>query len=88
MKDKRTYTNIKEYNEEMTYENEVKISNDDRGSGDLTFQIEQLIKQKEFLQDKCRQAGQSIEGLTKELDRLSEENDNLRTMLGNNNAKG
>ena len=52
MKDKRTYTNIKEYNEEMTYENEVKISHDDRGSGDLTFQIEQLTKQKEFLQDK------------------------------------
>jgi predicted RNase H-like nuclease (RuvC/YqgF family) len=88
MKDKRTYTNIKEYNEELTYENEVKISSDDRGSGDLTFQIEQLTKQKELLQTKCRQAGQKIEGLTKEIDRLAEENDNLRTMLGNNNAKG
>ena len=88
MKDKRTYTNIKEYNEEMTYENEVKISNDDRGSGDLTFQIEQLTKQKEFLQDKCRQAGETIDGLRKELDRLSEENGNLMTLLGDKNVKG
>jgi|TARA_R100001163_G_C5042026_1_gene179959 predicted RNase H-like nuclease (RuvC/YqgF family) len=88
MKDKRTYTNIKEYNEEMTYENEVKISHDDRGSGDLTFQIEQLTKQKEFLQDKCRQAGETIDGLRKELDRLSEENGNLMTLLGDKNVKG
>ena len=43
MKDKRTYTNIKEYGEDMSYENDTKITNEskeDRGSGDLTYLIE------------------------------------------------
>ena len=51
---------------------------------------EALQKQKIFLQNKCRKAGGAIfnqektnEGLKKEIDRLSEENENLRTMLGN-----
>jgi hypothetical protein len=44
-----------------------------------------------MLQYKCRQAGRVIielnvknEGLEKEIDRLSEENDNIRTMYGKN----
>ena len=48
-----------------------------------------LQKQKIFLQNQCRKAGgaifnqeKTIEGLKKEIDRLSEENTNLRTMLG------
>ena len=60
-----------------------------RGPNDLEENIDQLKKQVEFLQRKCRQAGKAIldqeltiKGLTKELDRLSEENDNLRTMMG------
>mgnify|MGYP003129550424 CR=1 FL=1 len=49
---------------------------------------EALQKQKIFLQNQCRKAGgaifnqeQTIEGLKQDIDRLSEENDNLRTML-------
>jgi FtsZ-binding cell division protein ZapB len=50
-----------------------------------------LQKQKILLQQKCRQAGSAIidqgtkiKTLTHEIDRLSEENDNLRRMLGSN----
>tara|TARA_R100001015_G_C4622564_1_gene180056 strand:+ start:1541 stop:1798 length:258 start_codon:yes stop_codon:yes gene_type:complete len=83
MKDKRTYDKLRDHGNDISYENEFKYSiKEDRGASDLTLQIEMLTKQKELLQHKCRQAGQTIEGLTKELDRLSEENDNLRTMIG------
>jgi len=66
-----------------------------RGPADLEEQIDQLKKQVEFLQGKCRQAGAAIldqevkiNGLTKELDRLSEENDNLKIILkGKQNGK-
>ena len=61
-----------------------------RGPNDLEEQIDQLQKQKVFLQNQCRKAGgaifnqeKTIEGLKKEIDRLSEENTNLKTMLGN-----
>ena len=43
MKDKRTYTNIKEYGEDMSHENETKITNEpkeDRGALDLAFLID------------------------------------------------
>jgi peptidoglycan hydrolase CwlO-like protein len=60
-----------------------------RGPADLEEQIDQLKKQVDFLQRKCRQAGAAIldqelkiNGLTKELDRLAEENSNLITMMG------
>ena len=59
-----------------------------RGPADLEERIEQLMKQKELLKTACRKAGARIEELErdreifkKELDRLSEENDNLRTMM-------
>ena len=66
-----------------------------RGPADLEEQIHQLKKQVEFSQGKCRKAGQAIldlelqkSGLTHELDRLSEENSNLKIMLkGNQNGK-
>jgi len=65
-----------------------------RGPADLEERIEMLTKQVEFMQGKCRQAGKAIldleltnKGLTKEIDRLSEENDNLRTMMGKANGK-
>ena len=48
MKDKRTYKNIKEYGEDMSYENDAKLTNevkDDRGSGDLTYLIEMHKKE-------------------------------------------
>ena len=43
MKDKRTYNNIKEYGEDMSYENDAKISNEpkeDTGPLDLAFLID------------------------------------------------
>ena len=62
----------------------------ERGPNDLEEQIAMLTKQKEYLQKKCRQAGEAIlkqEGkyisLEKEYDKVCEERDNFRTMLGN-----
>ena len=61
----------------------------DKGPEDL---LEQNKKQIEFLQGKCRQAGKAIlnqeitiAGLKKDIDRLAEENDNLRRMMGSQN---
>ena len=58
------------------------------GPANLKERVEQLLKQKEILKSACKKAGARIEELErdreifkKELDRLSEENDNLRTML-------
>jgi hypothetical protein len=46
MKDKRTYTHLKEHGEDMTHENESKTKlSEDRGSLDLTFMIEQYKKE-------------------------------------------
>ena len=39
---------------------------DDRGKLDLTRQIEDLTKQKEFLQFNCRQAGEQIKELKRD----------------------
>ena len=57
----------------------------DKGPGDL---LKQNKKQIEYLQRQCRKAGQAIlnqevtiGGLKKDIDRLSEENDNLRRMI-------
>ena len=63
-----------------------------RGPNDLEETISKQKKQIEYMQGKCREAGTAIleleaqkVTLSKELDRLSEENDNLRTMLKSNN---
>ena len=90
MKDKRTYDKLRDHSTDISYENEFKHSiKEDRGSGDLTYKIEMLTQQKEYLQKQCRKAGHAIldlevtnSGLKKEIDRLAEENDNLRTMMG------
>tara|TARA_R100000030_G_C3198110_1_gene110136 strand:+ start:148 stop:420 length:273 start_codon:yes stop_codon:yes gene_type:complete len=71
MKDKRTYTELKDHGVDISYENEVKLEFDDRGSHDLTKQIDMLKKQKEFLQEKCRQAGQEIRELKRDNTLLS-----------------
>ena len=54
MKDKRTYTKLKEHGEDMSHENESKVKpKEDRGALDLSFLIEQhkqeiwKLKQKE-----------------------------------------
>ena len=44
---------------------------DDRGNLDLIKQIEDLTKQKQFLQDKCRQAGKEINELKRDNTLLS-----------------
>ena len=58
-----------------------------RGPADLEERIDQLVKQKELLQFKSRQAGAAIlnlekrnEDLKNEIDRLSEENLNIMTI--------
>tara|TARA_R110002095_G_scaffold132_1_gene1334 strand:- start:532 stop:741 length:210 start_codon:yes stop_codon:yes gene_type:complete len=65
----------------------------DKGPNDLEQQIEDLKKQKEYLQKQCRKAGGAIldqelqlQDLKKEIDRLSEENSNLKTMLESRNG--
>jgi len=65
----------------------VRIKND-RGPNDLENQIDMLTKQKEYLQKKCREAGEVIlkqenkyAELEKEYDKVCEERDNITTML-------
>ena len=60
-----------------------------RGPNDLEEQIDMLTKQKEYMQKKCREAGEAIlklqavnNVLKNDLDRVSEERDNFVTMLG------
>ena len=69
----------------MTSEDIVRVK---RGPADLEERIEQLEKQKEILKSACKKAGARIEELErdreifiKDIDRLSEENDNLRTRM-------
>ncbi len=46
MKDnKQTYTHLKDFNHDMSYENESTITNNDRGSNDLENVISNLKKQ-------------------------------------------
>ena len=52
MKDKRTYTNKKEHGEDMSHENESKITNEDRGPLDLTLLTEQYRTDLKKYQDK------------------------------------
>ena len=51
-------------------------------------EIDMLTKQKEYMQKKCREAGAAIldlefkvQTLVKDLDRVSEERDNIKTMM-------
>tara|TARA_R100000781_G_scaffold64588_1_gene40768 strand:+ start:489 stop:743 length:255 start_codon:yes stop_codon:yes gene_type:complete len=67
---------------------EVDVDRIIRGPHDLEEQIDKLKKQVVFLQGKCRKAGEAILDLEvmrtdfkKEIDRLSEENDNLKVLL-------
>ena len=54
---------------------------EDRGLNDLKVKIEMLTKQKEYLQSKCRQAGEKLNSLTREFDKVVEENTNLKVMM-------
>ena len=59
------------------------MEKNDKGPNDLEEQIAMLTKQKEYLQKKCREAGDKYNALEKEYDKVCEERDNFRTMLGN-----
>ncbi len=54
---------------------------EDRGPNDLEVKIEMLTKQKEYLQSKCREAGEKLNSLTREFDKVVEENTNLKVMM-------
>ena len=74
MKDKRTYTNLKEYGEDMSHENETKLTNEDRGPGDLTLLIE--LHQKEIWKWKQKESEwikteNQLSGTKKIIDELS-----------------
>ena len=75
----------------MTNE-DLKRIKEDRGPEDLTLKIDMLTKQKEYMQKKCREAGAAILDLEfkvqtyiKDIDRLVEENSNLRIMMKGKN---
>ena len=95
MKDKRTYNNLKEHGEDMTYESERKHESDDRGALDLSLLIDQhrreiwayKMKESDWIRTKNQLDGhksivnelsEQVLGLKKEIDRLSEENNNLK----------
>ena len=54
---------------------------EDRGPNDLEVRIDMLTKQKEYLQKKCREAGDKLNSLTREFDKVVEENTNLKVMM-------
>ena len=71
----------------MTSEDITRVK---RGPADLEERIEQLMKQKEILKSACKKAGARIAQLEEleirlvgDIDRLVEENNNLRTMIKN-----
>jgi len=78
MKDKRTYTHLKEHGEDMTHENEFKIDiPEDRGTLDLTRQIDELtdtIKSYKLLMDTHREE-------LWELKKISSENEKNKNLL-------
>jgi hypothetical protein len=78
MKDKRTYTHLKEHGEDMTHENEFKIDiPEDRGTLDLTRQIDELtdtIKSYKLLIDTHREE-------LWELKKISSENEKNKNLL-------
>jgi len=57
MKDKRTYVKLKEHGEDMSHENEAKITNEvkeDRGPNDLSLMVE--LHQKEIWEWKQKES--------------------------------
>ena len=74
----------------MTSEDITRVK---RGPADLEERIAQLQKQKEILKSACKKAGARIKELErdreifiKDIDRLFEENSNLRIMLKNDST--
>lgn len=80
----------------MLHDNDINRiqKNHDKGPLDLEQRIEDLTNQKKYLQRQCRKAGEAIlnqelkyHSLTKEFDKVIEENNNLKIMMGSKDAK-
>jgi len=91
MKDKRTYNKLKEHGEDMSHENESKITNEDRGPLDLTLLTEQYRadlkkyqdRESEYIQtknqlDSTKQIVISMSGTIRE---LKTQNDNFQAEI-------
>ena len=78
MKEKRTYTHLKEHGEDMTHENEFKVDlKKDRGQLDLTRQMDELkqtVKGYEFLVDVLKKE-------IFEFKKISSENESNKNLL-------
>ena len=91
MKDKRTYTNKKEHGEDMSHENESKITNEDRGPLDLTLLTEQYkadlweYKKREslYIQTKNQLDGtkQIVIEMSGTIQKLKTQNDNFQAEI-------
>ena len=78
MKEKRTYTRLKEHGEDMTHENQFKVDlKEDRGQLDLTREFDELrqtVKGYEFLVDVLKKE-------VFELKKISSENESNKNLL-------
>ena len=91
MKDKRTYINKKEHGEDMSHENESKITNEDRGPLDLTLLTEQYkadlweYKKREslYIQTKNQLDGtkQIVIEMSGTIQKLKTQNDNFQAEI-------
>ena len=91
MKDKRTYTKLKEHGEDMSHENEAKITNEDRGPGDLTLLTEQYradlhqYKERESLhlrtENQLKATKQIVIEMASTIRELKTQNDNLQAEI-------
>ena len=89
MKDnKQTYTHLKDFNHDMSYENESKITNDDRGSSDLEKIISDLrnkLADAKIIDSVHQKLNGSLQTRVKELEvdnkRLVKEIDDLKERL-------
>ena len=91
MKDKRTYINKKEHGEDMSHENESKITNEDRGPLDLTLITEQYrtdlhaYKERESLylktENQLNATKQIVIEMSGTIRELKTENDNFQAEI-------
>ena len=91
MKDKRVYINKKEHGEDMTHENESKITNEDRGPLDLTLLTEQYkedlfkYQQREGLyiktENQLKGTKQIVLDMSATIRQLKIENDNFQAEI-------